>query len=184
MPRRVTLALATCVALWPACGPGTRSGSPHTPTVVGPPSSMLAPNASLTASLSGIWVGNRPANGMVVTLSGCGACTETLWFNAADLVMTVSDSSHALSGNATLTVRDGGVSGEVVPVSVTGSVGPGGHVTMQWSASTKNGGQAPTPALFALEGSVSANRMSGTLTLTGGGISAGSAVGTWSVNLQ
>lgn len=197
MPRRVALGFATCVALWPACGPGTGSGTPFTPTLAGPPASTLAPDAPPTASLSGIWVGKRPGDGMVVGFSGCGACGDTPSFNAADVALNVSDSSHTLSGNATLTVREAppvgcpaepdcshGQVGEVIPASVTGTVGAGGHVTMQWTASFGVGGQVPTPVVFDLAGTVFSNRMSGTVVVTGGAVPGGSAKGTWSVNLQ
>jgi hypothetical protein len=177
-PARFAVVLATCAPLWPACGPGGGSGTLPTP-LVGPPSSTLAPNGPPTASLSGIWAGKPPAAGMVVSVSGCGACSGAP-FSAADVVLNISDSSHSLSGSATLTVREGGTIGEVIPASVTGSVGLAGRVTMQWNATTENGGPAPV-ALFVLEGVVSASRMSGTVILTGGGVSAD---GTWSVTLQ
>jgi hypothetical protein len=181
-PARSALVLAACAALWPACGPIPGSGTPFTATSAGP-ASTLAPNASL-ASLSGIWVGHRPAEGMVFSIPGCGACAGAPPFNAADVALNVSDSSHALSGSAILTVREGGPIGLVIPASVTGSVGPGGRVTMQWNASLDEGGQEPTSVLFALEGAVSANRMAGTVIVTGGGVPAGTADGTWSVALQ
>ena len=176
-PARFAVVLATCAALWPACGPGRGSGTLPTP-LVGPPASTLAPNGSPTASLSGIWAGKPPAAGMVVGVSGCGACSGAP-FSTADVVLNISDSSHSLSGNATLTVREGGTIGEVIPASVTGSVGLAGRVTMQWKPTTENGG--PAPIALVLEGVVSANRMSGTLILTEGGVSAD---GTWSVTLQ
>jgi hypothetical protein len=192
-PARLALVLVGCAALWPACGPGT----PFTPTLVGPPASTLAPNASPTASLSGIWVGNRPGDGMILSFSGCGDCTDVPLFAAADVALNVSDSSHALSGSATLTVREAppagcpaepdcshGRVGEVIPASVTGTVGAGGHVTMQWTATLGGGGQVPAPILFDLEGAVFSNRMSGTATVTGPAVPGGSATGTWSVNLQ
>ena len=174
-PARFAVVLATCAALGPACGPGRGSGTLPTP-LVGPPATTLAPNGSPTASLSGIWAGKPPAAGMVVSVSGCGACSGAP-FSTADVVLNISDSSHSLSGNATLTVREGGSIGEVIPASVTGSVGLAGRVTMQWKPTTEN---API-ALFVLEGVVSANRMSGTLILTDGSVSAD---GTWSVTLQ
>ena len=174
-PARFAVVLATCAALGPACGPGRGSGTLPTP-LVGPPATTLAPNGSPTASLSGIWAGKPPAAGMVVSVSGCGAWSGAP-FSAADVVLNISDSSHSLSGNATLTVREGGSIGEVIPASVTGSVGLAGRVTMQWKPTTEN---API-ALFVLEGVVSANRMSGTVILTEGGVAAD---GTWSVTLQ
>jgi hypothetical protein len=101
-----------------------------------------------------------------------------------------------LSGNATVTVTeappagcpaepecDHGPVGDVIAASVVGSVGSGGRVTMHWEATVPGGG-APALMMFALQGTVSANRMSGTVVLTGGGVAGASATGTWSVNLR
>jgi len=193
---RFALVLAAGASLWPGCGPDAGSVTPFTPISAGPPASTLA-QAPPTASLSGIWVGNRPADGMVLSFSGCGACAGAPSSSAADVALNISDSSHALSGSATLTVREAstvgcpaqpecshGPVGEVTAAGVIGSVGVGGRVTMQWTASMRNGGPDPMPVLFTLEGTVSANRMSGAVILAGAGVPGGRADGTWSVDLQ
>ena len=153
------------------------------------PATMPLSNTSPTASLSGTWVGVRPSEGMALSFSGCGACPDTPSFSAGDVILNISDSNHALSGNATVTIAEASVAGcpaepdcnlgpvgEVIPASVTGAVTAGGRVTMRW--------EAPTAAVFTLEGTVSANRMSGTVILTGPAVPGGSANGTWSVRLR
>jgi hypothetical protein len=137
-------------------------------------------NTSPIASLSGMWVGVRPGDGIALDFSRCGTCAGTPPLSAGDVILTISDSNHALSGNATVTTADG----EVIPASVTGAVTAGGRVTMRWEATLGSGGESPTAAVFTLEGTVSANRMSGTLILTGPAVSGGTADGTWSVRLR
>jgi hypothetical protein len=179
-PSRLVCGLIAWAWLSTACGAGAPGPSLGTPAA-GPPLSNAAP----AASLSGTWIGSRPDDGMVMNFAGCGACGDTTSSSAGNVVLNVSDSNHALSGIATWTVREsppsGWAVGEVISASVTGSVRAGGRVSMRWDATV---GDGPTPALFILEGSVSANTMSGTVVLTGGGVPGGSASGTWSVKLQ
>jgi hypothetical protein len=130
---------------------------------------------------------------MTFDVPGCGACAGASPLTAVDVVMNISDTSHTLTGNASLTVREApaecpaGVDclpriGDVIPASVTGSVGVGARVAMQWTATVA--GPVPTTLVLNLEGVVAANRMSGTVTSPDGGASAGSGAGTWSVRLR
>ncbi len=170
----VLLCAASAIA-GTACD-GTAGGSPGSSITTRP--TVPLTNTSPTASLSGMWVGVRPGDGLALDFSGCGACAGTPPLSAGDVILNISDSNHALSGNATVTAADG----EVIPASVTGAVTAGARVAMRWEATL--GGDSPTPGVFNLEGLVSANRMSGTLTLTGPAVSGGSANGTWSVRLR
>jgi hypothetical protein len=160
-----------------SCG-GTAGGSPGSSLTARP--TVPLTNTSPTASLSGMWVGARPGDGIALDFSACGTCAGTPPLSAGDVVLTISDSDHALSGNATVATADG----EVIPTSVTGAVTAGARVTMRWEATLGSGGQSPTAAVFTLEGTVSANRMSGTVILTGPAVPGGSADGTWSVRLR
>jgi hypothetical protein len=157
---------------------GAAGGSPGSSLTTRP--TVPLTNTSPTASLSGLWVGVRPGDGIALDFSGCGTCAGTPPLSAGDVVLNISDSNHALSGNATVTSADG----EAIPASVTGAVTPGARVTMRWEATLGGGEQSPTAAVFTLEGTVSANRMSGTVILTGPAVPGGSADGTWSVRLR
>jgi hypothetical protein len=157
---------------------------PATTTPAGPPPTTLpAPSPPPAATLTGTWVGNRPGDGMVLTFAGCGGCPNSPNGGASDMVLNLSQSGSALSGNLTLTTRESFpagcpadpnctkvVIGEVITYSITGTVS-GTSVTMQF-----------TGASGTMSGTVSGNRMTGNLTGTS---SDGTPItGTWSVNLQ
>jgi hypothetical protein len=186
------LFLLACGVLIPACGTSDGMGTSAAPF----PTSTAAPPATTmprdAGSLSGTWIGSRPGDGMTLDVPGCEACAGASPLTAMDVVMDISDTSHTLTGNASLTVREAPAEcpagaacvlrvGDVIPASVTGSVGVGARVAMQWTATV--GGPAPTMLVLNLVGVVAANRMSGTVTSPGGGASAGSGAGTWSVRL-
>ena len=157
---------------------GSAGGSPGSSLTTRP--TMPLTDTSPTASLSGSWVGVHPDDGIALDFSGCGTCAGTPPLSAGDIILTMSNSGHALSGNATVATVDG----EVIPASVTGAVTIGGHVDMRWEATLGSGAESPTAAVFTLAGTVAANRMSGTVILSGPAVPGGSASGTWSVRLR
>lgn len=161
--------------------------APTPPTALtaaaGPPVTQPGPR---TASLSGTWIGNRPQDGLLLEFAACGACAPPS--RAVDVVVHMSDSDGALSGIATLTIREApsagclaepGCSppavGEVLTASVTGSVSAGGAVSMRWAAA---------PVTLDLQGAVFANRMSGTVVPADTSAPGGAAGGTWSITLR
>jgi hypothetical protein len=130
---------------------------------------------------------------MTLEVPVCGACAGAASPIAVDIVLSISDTSHALTGNATLSVREAPAQcpagaecplrvGDVIPASVTGSVGVGGRVAMQWTAAVE--GPAAAALVLDLEGVVAANHMSGTLTGASGDISGGTVTGAWSIGLR
>jgi len=183
-PRLVSALLVGATAAWTACGPDSTDATPT--SAAAPPPTTLARSAG---SLSGNWTGTSPGDGMTLDLPGCGGCAGSSSLAALDVLLNISDTSHSLTGNATLTVRQAPAqcpaaahcplrAGDVIPASVTGSVGVGARVTMQWTAAI--GGPAPTTLVLDLEGVVAANHMSGTVSSPGGA----SATGTWSISLR
>ena len=187
-PRLVSVLFVSATATWTACGPDASDATSTSPAV--PPPTTMPRSAG---SLSGTWIGTRPGDGMTFAVPGCGACAGASPLTAVDVVLNISDTSHTLTGNASLTVREAPADcpagaecllriGDVIPASVTGSVRVGARVAMQWTATV--GGPAPTTLVLDLEGVVAANRMSGTVTSPGGGASGGSAPGTWSIGLR
>lgn len=157
---------------------GAAGGRPGSSLTMHPTVPLM--NTSPTASLSGMWVGVRPGDGIALDFSSCGSCAGTPPLGAGDIVLNISDSNHALSGNVTVATEDGAV----IPASVTGVVTAGARVRMRWEATLGSGGPSPTAAVFTLEGTVAANRMSGTVILTGPAVPGGSGDGTWSVHLR
>jgi hypothetical protein len=161
----------------------TTTPSAITPTTTTTTTTTLAPAPSLT----GTWAGNRP-DGISFTFAGCGACTTTPTTSGSDVVLTLTQSGSALSGNATATIREAppagcaaepncnqGPVGDVMTGTVSGTVN-GANITMQW---TLLGGAA----VATLTGTVAGNRMSGNVTLPSGPQNPG-ATGTWALNRQ
>ena len=168
-----------------------QNGPPPTATPGGPPSTVPPSPPPAAATLTGTWIGNRPTDGGFLTFTGCGLCTNTPTSSGSDVVLNLSQSGSALSGSASLTVKEAppagcpaepnctqGPIGAVIEATVTGTVS-GTDVMMQWTGQPPGGGGSFT---VILNGTVSGNRMSGTLNLTA--TSGYPASGTWAVNLQ
>ena len=165
-----------------ADSPTTPPGTPPTP----PPTTLPPASPPPAASLSGTWAGNHPGDGMLLIFSGCSVCPNTPATSGTDMLLNLTQSGSALSGDVFLTLREdspgscaaGSCSenpiGEVVPFSITGTVS-GTSVTMQMT------GGEPTGTI-TLNGTVTDNRMSGTL--TGSDEGGRTITGTWAVNRQ
>jgi hypothetical protein len=158
-----------------------------TPSAIAPTTTTTTTTLAPAPSLTGTWAGNRP-DGITFMFAGCGACTTTPTTSGSDVVLTLTQSGSALSGNATATIREAppagcaaepncnqGPVGGVMTATVSGTVN-GANITMQF---TLLGGAA----VATLTGTVAGNRMSGNVTLPSGPQNP-SATGTWALNRQ
>jgi len=169
---------------------GASTPSPPPTTVpAGPPPTTLA-TPPPPASLTGTWVGNRPADGLDLS-TGCGSGVQCDC--GLDTVLELVQSGDSLSGSVVNTIKENpptacgdpgpsgacncGEIGELLSGTVTGGSVSGATVTMQWLVPQDNG----SIGLFVFNGTLAGDRMSGTMMGTG---EQSITSGTWAVNRQ